>query len=65
VRSKLPLSGEPADCTGLTSFGDDYPEASLLLLYRGNVAMKHKNMLVVPVAMFLQHPGEYLKQHIL
>jgi len=51
----------PTDYNGLTSFGDDYPEATLLLLYRGNVAMKHKNMLVVPVDMFLQHPGEYLK----
>ena len=51
----------PADYNGLVSFGDDYPEASLVLLYKGNVIMKHKNILVVPVEMFLRSPGEYLK----
>jgi predicted AAA+ superfamily ATPase len=51
----------PTDYNGLVSFGDDYPEASLVLLYRGNVLMKHKNILVVPVEMFLRDPGEYLK----
>ena len=51
----------PTDYNGLVSFGDDYPEASLVLLYRGYVLMKHKNILVVPVEMFLQSPGEYLK----
>lgn len=51
----------PTDYNGLISFGDDYPEASLVLLYRGNILMKHKNMLVVPVELFLQNPGEYLK----
>ncbi|MEI6436979.1 MAG: AAA family ATPase [Bacteroidota bacterium] len=50
----------PTDYNGLVSFGDDYPEASLVLLYRGNVVMKHKNMLVVPVGLFLQNPGRYL-----
>jgi septin family protein len=49
------------DYNGLISFGDDYPEASLVLLYRGNVTMKNKNMLVVPVELFLRNPGEYLK----
>ena len=51
----------PVDYNGLISFGDDYPEASLVLLYRGSILMKHKNILVVPVEMFLQNPGEYLK----
>lgn len=51
----------PTDYNGLVSFGDDYPEASLVLLYRGNIMMKHKNMLIVPVEMFLKNPGEYLK----
>jgi predicted AAA+ superfamily ATPase len=51
----------PADYNGLVSFGDDYPEASLVLLYKGNVIMKHKNILVVPLEMFLRSPGEYLK----
>ena len=50
----------PTDYNGLASFGDDYPEASLILLYRGNVRMKHKNMLVVPLIEFLQNPGEFL-----
>lgn len=50
----------PNDYNGLASFGDDYPEASLILLYRGNILMKHKNILVVPVEMFLRNPGEYL-----
>lgn len=50
----------PTDYNGLASFGDDYPETSLVLLYRGSVPMKHKNILVVPVEMFLKSPGEYL-----
>jgi predicted AAA+ superfamily ATPase len=49
----------PIDYHGLTSFGDDYPEASLVLLYRGTIPMKHKNILVVPVEMFLKSPGDY------
>lgn len=51
----------PIDYNGLVSFGDDYPEASLVLLYRGNILMEHKNITVVPVNMFLRHTGEYLK----
>ena len=51
----------PTDYNGLVSFGDDYPEASLVLLYRGNVPLKHKNILAVPVELFLKNPGEYLK----
>ncbi len=51
----------PTDYNGLVSFGDDYPEASLVLLYRGNVPLKHKNILAVPVELFLKNPREYLK----
>jgi predicted AAA+ superfamily ATPase len=50
----------PIDYHGLVSFSDDYPEATLLLLYRGNVIMKHLNSMVVPVETFLMDPGEYL-----
>ena len=50
----------PVDYNGLGSFGDDYPEASRLLLYRGKVPMNHKNIRVVPVELFLQSPGEFL-----
>jgi predicted AAA+ superfamily ATPase len=51
----------PVDYNGLISFGDDYPEASLILLYRGNILMKHKNILVVPVETFLKKPEDFLK----
>lgn len=50
----------PVDYHGLSSFGDDYPEASLILVYRGNLLMKHKNILVIPVESFLKDPGRYL-----
>jgi uncharacterized protein len=51
----------PKDYNGLLSFGDDYPEAGLILLYRGTVVMKNKNILVLPVELFLKHPGAYLE----
>lgn len=50
----------PADFRGLYSFGDDYPEAKLLLIYRGSIPMKHKNILVIPVESFLRTPGVYI-----
>jgi predicted AAA+ superfamily ATPase len=50
----------PLDYNGLTSFGDDYPEAKLLLLYRGSILLKHKNILVIPVEIFMKNPGEFL-----
>jgi predicted AAA+ superfamily ATPase len=50
----------PVDYNGLMSFGDDYPEASLMLLYKGNILMKHKNILVVPVETFLKSPQDFL-----
>jgi len=51
----------PIDFNGLTAFGDDYPEATLLLIYSGKVTMKHKNVLVLPVEDLLRRPGEYLQ----
>jgi predicted AAA+ superfamily ATPase len=39
---------------GLCVFGEDYPEAELLLLYRGTQKMKIKNVLCMPVEDFLQ-----------
>ena len=50
----------PTDYNGLVSFGDDYQEASLVLLYRGSIPMKHKNIFVVPVEKFLKSPEDYL-----
>jgi len=52
----------PVDYNGLISFCDDYPEASLILIDRGTIPMKHKNILVVPLEMFLKSPGEYILQ---
>ena len=60
VEVKNTRVARPNDYNGLTSFGDDYPEASLVLLYRGNITMKHKNILIVPVEMLLRNPGEFL-----
>lgn len=51
----------PSDCRGLTSFGDDYPEASLFLLYRGNLPQRYNQILVLPVELFLGDPLSYLK----
>lgn len=52
----------PVDYNGLKSFGDDYPEASLILLYRGNLALKHNDILVLPVENFLLNPAQYLEK---
>jgi len=49
----------PIDYNGLISFGDDYPEASLLLVYGGTIPLKHRNILVVPLEMFLKNMEEY------
>ena len=48
------------DYNGLRSFGDDYPESKLILLYRGSILMKHKNIIVMPVEMFLREPDKFL-----
>ena len=50
----------PVDYNGLRSFGDDYPESKLILLYRGSILMKHKNIVVIPVEMFLREPDKFL-----
>jgi predicted AAA+ superfamily ATPase len=62
VEVKNTIVVRPVDYNGLTSFGDDYPEATLILIYRGAVPMKHKNILVIPLEMFLRSPGEYILQ---
>lgn len=43
----------PADLRALNAFQEDYPEATLLLLYRGKYRMKEKNILYIPVEEFL------------
>lgn len=42
------------DLTGLKSFAEDYPEARLLLLYRGTERMQKNNILCLPVEDFLR-----------
>ena len=43
----------PADLRGLSSFGDEYPEARRTLLYRGRHRLVRKNVLCLPVEDFL------------
>lgn len=43
----------PADLRGLEAFGEDYPEAQLILLYRGKRKYKERNVLCYPVEEFL------------
>ena len=39
---------------GLKAFSEDYPEANLLFLYRGNEKMKKDNILCLPIDIFLK-----------
>jgi predicted AAA+ superfamily ATPase len=43
----------PSDLQSLETFQEDYPEAKLLLLYRGKHRIKEKNVLCLPVHEFL------------
>lgn len=43
----------PSDLRGLETFKEDYPEAKLLLLYRGKRRYKEKGILCCPVDEFL------------
>ena len=51
----------PQDLRGLREFGHDYPEAKLLLLYRGSERLQKNNILCLPVADFLAqlHPDQH------
>ena len=44
----------PGDFTGLKSFGEDYPEATRLLLYRGSERVLRDGVWVVPAEEFLR-----------
>lgn len=52
----------PEDLRGLRSFGDEYPEAGRILLYRGTSRLMTAGVLCLPVADFLRrlHPAESL-----
>ena len=45
---------QPADLSGLRSFGFDYPEATLMLLYAGRETLLRGNVLCLPVDAFLR-----------
>ncbi len=49
----------PADLRGLTTFCEDYPEATPLLLYRGKRRIKEKGILCCPIDEYLSqiHPN--------
>jgi len=49
----------PKDLTGLKNFSEDYPEAILILLYRGKERLQKHNIICIPVEQFLLelHPG--------
>ena len=54
----------PADLRGLTSFGDEYPEARRVLLYRGPQRLVRRGVLCMPVEEFLMrlHPARGLPE---
>jgi len=43
----------PDDVRGLSAFAEDYPEAKLILIYRGKERMLKKNILCIPAQEFL------------
>lgn len=43
------------DLRGLAAFGNDYPEAVRVLLYRGTLRERRDGVWIVPVAEFLSH----------
>ncbi len=51
---KNSLRIRPADLTGLTEFGKDYPESQRILLYRGTDRLLKNGILCLPVEDFLQ-----------
>jgi predicted AAA+ superfamily ATPase len=59
IEVKNTSTANPHDFHGLYSFGDEYPEAKLILLYRGKELYKHKNILVIPCYEFLLNIDKY------
>lgn len=47
----------PGDYSGLNSFGEDYPKARRLLLYRGKDRFEHQGITVLPCQEFLAALG--------
>ena len=44
----------PKDLTGLRSFGEDYPEAKRVLLYRGRERIRRDGITAIPVEEYLR-----------
>jgi predicted AAA+ superfamily ATPase len=44
----------PQDLSGLMAFGEDYPQAERILLYRGTTRERHDGIWIVPVEEFLR-----------
>ncbi len=53
VEVKNSRTVRPADLRGLRAFGEDYPEAECLLVYRGDRRLKKGNVLCLPAESFL------------
>ena len=56
----------PADLRGLNSFGDEYPEARRILLYRGSHRLVRRDVICLPVEDFLLslHPRRGLEDAV-
>lgn len=54
----------PADVRGLVAFGEDYPEAARVLLYRGQAPLLVSGVRCIPVERFLRalHPERSLEE---
>ena len=62
IEVKNSRSLRPRDLRGIKTFGQDYPEASLLLLYRGEETLERDGVRCMPVDRFLSElvPGREL-----
>ena len=66
IEVKNRRSVRPSDLRGLKTFHQDYPESSLLLLYRGDETLDRDGVLCMPVDRFLIDltPGDALPGHV-
>jgi hypothetical protein len=44
---------------GLLNFSDDYPEATLTLIYGGNRALPHKKVRIIPVEKWFKEQKDF------
>jgi len=48
-----------SDLAGLLNFSDDYPEATLTLIYGGNRALPHKKVRIIPVEKWFKEQKDF------